>query len=49
MIAAGYMTDQVDQDLKRRQQVDEGKITIRESEEQAEEWERVSVVAVVLC
>lgn len=38
------MTDQVDQDLKRRRLVDEGKITVRESEEQADEWERVSVL-----
>lgn len=37
----GFMTDQVEQDSKRLQMVDEGKITVRESEEQAQEWEKV--------
>jgi hypothetical protein len=43
IILASFMTDQVEQELKRHKMVDDGQITSREAEEQAEEWEKVGL------
>jgi hypothetical protein len=38
------MTEQLEGDLKRNGLVSQGKLSKRDSEEQAEEWEKVSVL-----
>ena len=46
LIMANFMTDQLEGDMKRSELVDEGKLSRVEADEQAEEWERVSVHSV---
>ena len=41
MTLANFMSEQLDGDLKRTKLVDEGQLSAREAEEQAEQWERV--------
>ena len=43
------MSEQLEGDLKRNELVSEGKLSKREAEEQAEEWEKVGCIAVVFC
>ena len=50
LIMASFMSDQLEQDLKRNRLVDEGKLSQAEADERADEWEKVrlSVVAIYL-
>ena len=41
LIMANFMTDQMEQDLKRQELVNQGKLSVREANEQAAEWEKV--------
>ncbi|KAG7342650.1 hypothetical protein IV203_020594 [Nitzschia inconspicua] len=41
VILTGFMSEQLEGDLKRNELVSEGKLTKREAEEEAEEWEKV--------
>jgi hypothetical protein len=43
IILSGFMSEQLEGDLKRNELVSEGKMTRREAEEEAEEWEKVSI------
>ena len=38
---ASFMSDQLEQDLKRSRLVDEGKLSQAEADERADEWEKV--------
>ena len=40
-ILAGFMTDQLELDLKRNRRVDEGDITQMEADVEADDWEKV--------
>ena len=41
LIMASFMSDQLEQDLKRNRLVDEGKLSQAEADERADEWEKV--------
>jgi hypothetical protein len=41
IILAGFMSEQLEGDLKRSELVSEGKLSKREADEQAEKWEKV--------
>jgi hypothetical protein len=41
IILAGFLSEQLEGDLKRGNLVQEGKITQRQADEQAEQWEKV--------
>jgi hypothetical protein len=41
IILAGFMSEQLEGDLKRGELVAQGRLSKREAEEQAEEWEKV--------
>ena len=49
LIMASFMSDQLEQDLKRNRLVDEGKLSQAEADERADEWEKVRLsVAIYL-
>ena len=41
LIMANYMSEQLEQDLKRNELVRSGELTKEEADEQAEQWEKV--------
>ena len=48
-IYSTYLSDQLREDMKRDDQVNEGKLSRSEAEQQAEEWEQVSFFFVFDC
>jgi hypothetical protein len=44
IILSGFMSEQLEGDLKRNELVSEGKLSKRDAEEQAEEWEKVGAL-----
>ena len=43
---ANFMTDQFEQDLKRNATVEDGEMTQEEADDQASEWEEVSLLCI---